>query len=134
MSDHSHEMSKQDLRKFGIITGLIFAVLFGLLFPWIFDKTIPYWPWILAAILVAWALLHPQSLNPVYKIWMKIGHVLGWINTRIILSILFYLVFMPTGMVIRLFRVDLLKRKIEDSSSYRVESTQQDKEHIERPY
>ena len=134
MSNNIHVMSKQDLRKFGIITGLIFAVLFGLLFPWAFDKTTPYWPWIVAGILVAWALLHPQSLNPVYKIWMKIGHVLGWINTRIILSILFYIVFMPFGLIIRLFGVDLLKRKIEDSSSYRVESTQQDKEHIERPY
>lgn len=134
MTDNNITMTDKELRKFGVITGAIFAVLFGLIFPWLANAHTPYWPWIVAAIFIVWGLLHPTSLNPVYKVWMKIGHGLGWINTRIILSIMFYVIFMPIGLLLRLFGVDLLKRKLEDSSSYRVESTQHSKDHIERPY
>ena len=134
MADNNTALSKHELRKFGIITGVIFAVLFGLLFPWFLDRSSPYWPWIVAIVLIVWALVQPVSLNPVYKSWMKIGLVLGWINTRIILSIMFYAIFLPIGLVMRIFGVDLLKRKLEDTNTYRVKSTQQNKEHIERPY
>jgi hypothetical protein len=134
MTTVNQQMSKTELRKFGIITGFIFAVLFGLLFPWLAESSIPYWPFIVAGVLVIWGLLHPGSLKPVYAVWMKIGHVLGWINTRIILAVLFYLIFMPVGLVMRMFGVDFLKKKLEDSKTYRVESAQQSKDHIERPY
>jgi len=127
-------LNKTELRNFGIITGAIFAILFGLLLPWLFERGIPYWPWIIAGVLIPWALLHPKSLDPVYRMWMKIGHVLGWINTRIILSILFYAVFLPTGLIVRLIGKDLLKRKLENIDTYRVKSVKHKKEHIERPY
>lgn len=52
-------------------------------------------------------------------VWMKFAYLLGWINSRILLIIIFYLVFAPTGLVMRLLRVDLLDRKIEkDKPSY----------------
>ncbi len=127
-------LNKTELRKFGIITGAIFAVLFGLLLPWLLERGIPYWPWIIAGTLIPWALLHPKSLDPVYRLWMKIGHVLGWINTRIILSVLFYTMFLPAGLIVRLMGKDLLKRKLENINTYRVKSTNHKKEHIERPY
>jgi uncharacterized protein involved in cysteine biosynthesis len=44
---------------------------------------------------------------------MKLAFVLAWINTRLILWIIFYLVFTPIGLVMRLLGVDLLARKIE---------------------
>jgi len=128
-------MSKHDLRKFGLLTGFIFAVLFGLLFPWIFNHTIPTWPWILWLILSAWALIHPNSLNPVYNIWMKIGHALGWINTRIILAIMFYLLFFPMAIIMKIIGRDVMYKKLDKTlPSYRKKSTPQPKEHIERPF
>ena len=77
----------QELRKFGIVTGLIVAVLFGLLLLWIFDFNWPKWPWVISGILWVWALIAPATLFVVYKYWLKFGHVAGWINTRIILGI-----------------------------------------------
>jgi len=50
-------------------------------------------------------------LKPVYAAWMSFASVLGWINTRIILAILFYLVLTPMGLAMRLLGVDLLERK-----------------------
>jgi hypothetical protein len=67
---------KQELRKFGLVFAGMFILIFGLLLPWIWDKPSPTWPWIVAAVFVATALLVPMALGPVYRLWMKIGHVL----------------------------------------------------------
>ena len=84
---------KQELRKFGLIFAGMFILIFGLLLPWIWDKPSPRWPWIVAAVFIAAALAVPMMLGPVYRLWMKIGHVLGWINTRIILGLVFFFIF-----------------------------------------
>lgn len=65
------------------------------------------------------AFISPNILKPVYIFWMRLAFVLGWINTRIILFIIFYLIFTPIGIVLRIFGIDLLDRKIErDKESY----------------
>ena len=51
------------------------------------------------------------ALKPVYIGWMKLASILAWINMHLILGILFYLVFTPFGLVMRLFGADLLDRK-----------------------
>ena len=55
----------------------------------------------------------PVSLKPVYIFWMRLAFILAWINTRLILSILFYLIFTPIGIGMRLFGGDLLDKKID---------------------
>lgn len=124
------------LRKFGLTTGAIIVVIFALFFPWVFDmETMPRWPWIAAAILGVPALLMPAVLNPVYITWMKIGGVLGWVNTRIILGVLFYVMIMPMGLVMRLFGGDPMAKKLDASaSSYRIESVREERERLEKPY
>lgn len=52
-------------------------------------------------------------LKSVYAVWMKFAAILGIINVTLILSILFYIIFTPIGLIIRLFGRDLLDRKIE---------------------
>ena len=79
------EVTRKDLRSFGLLVGGVFAV-------------IGFWPLIrrgedyrtwalaLAVLLIAPALVFPVALKPIHKVWMKLGHVLGWINTRILLG------------------------------------------------
>ena len=125
----------QELRKFGLVTGGIVALLFGLLLPWIFDYPWPLWPWIATGIFLSWGLLHPDSLFTVYRIWLKFGHVAGWLNTRIILGIIFYFIIFPAGILMRLLGNDPMARKLDSSTnSYRIISEHLDKNHIERPY
>nr|MDJ0832323.1 SxtJ family membrane protein [Gammaproteobacteria bacterium] len=116
------ELDNQGLRKFGITTGIIVALLFGLALPWLFDaQSLPLWPWIISGLLWAPALIYPRILNPVYRGWMKIGHALGWINSRIILGLVFYVMVLPMGLIMRLFGKDPMTRKLDQSvSSYRV--------------
>ena len=122
-------------RKFGLTTGAIVIGLFGLLIPWIFNLNYPNWPWILGAGLAGWALLAPGTLHPVYAVWMKFGHVMNWINTRLILGILFYGIFLPIGAVMRLLGKDPMHRKLDNNlNSYRVKSHQGPSKNVERPY
>jgi hypothetical protein len=65
--------------------------------------------------LVAFA---PTFLRPVFNSWLKIAHALGWFNTQVLLSIVFIFVFIPTGLVMRLFRKDPMKRKMATEGTY----------------
>jgi len=126
---------KQELRKFGLVFAGMFILIFGLLLPWIWDKSSPMWPWIVAAVFVATALLVPMVLGPVYRLWMKIGHVLGWINTRITLGVMFFLIFAPVALLLRLLGKDMLRRRLDTSATtYRIASEQLPRDRMERPY
>lgn len=129
-------LDDKGLRKFGLITGIIVVVLFALFFPWVFDATsMPTWPWIIAALLWIPALVWPGSLKSVYVTWMKIGHGLGWINSRIILGIVFYTVVLPMGLIMRLLGKDPMTRKYDQTAaSYRVQSMREPKDRLEKPF
>jgi hypothetical protein len=125
----------QELRHFGLTTGALLAGLFGLLFPWLFHYAVPWWPWLVATLLGGWALLLPASLGPVYRVWMAIGHGLGWINSRIILGLMFYVLILPMGFVMRLLGKDPMQRRFDkQATSYRVPSRNPPKDHLERPF
>lgn len=124
-----------ELRKFGLVSGFILVVLFGLLLPWLLNYQWPIWPWASWIVLGLWAVVAPSSLFYLYKYWMQFGHVAGWINTRIILGIMFFLLIFPAGIIMRLFATDPLRRKLEsDSGSYRIKSPPLEKQHVERPF
>jgi uncharacterized membrane protein len=131
----AEELQTKELRRFGIVTGAIVAGLFGITTPWLFGHAFPVWPWAVGGALVAWALVHPASLRQVYRAWMALGHALGWVNSRIVLGLAFYVIVLPTGFVMRLFGHDPLARSFDKKSrSYRTPSTNQAKNHFERPF
>lgn len=133
--DNAIDPGRKELRDFAFIIGGMTAVFFGLLLPWIWDLVYPVWPWIVTAIATVWGLVHPPSLKPLYWLWMKLALILGWINTRIILSIVFYVVILPFGLVMRLFGKDPMHRTFSDKmQSYRVKSNQPNTDHLDRPF
>jgi hypothetical protein len=73
----------------------------------------------LAGIAAAFAIapfVAPRPLTPVYRAWMRLAEILGWINTRILLFLIFYLVVTPIGLVMRLFRRSPLAVEERDGS------------------
>jgi len=111
------ESDARSLRKFGITLGVAFVAISGLIYLKRQYFSLPLL--IVALAFLASALTIPNALKPVYIIWMKLASVLSWINTRLILCLIFYLVFMPIGLVLRLCGKDLLDRKIQkESNSY----------------
>jgi len=133
---HIPELDRAGLRRFGLVTGIIFGALFGGLFPWLADKGFVLWPWVVTGVLWVWALALPGTLKPVYHGWMWIGLRIGWVNTRLILLIVFYFVILPFGVVMRwVFRKDPMSRGLDpEQETYRVQSTPSDRERMERPY
>jgi hypothetical protein len=130
------ELDRKGLRDFGLTTGGIVAVLFGLFFPWLLEiGSFPIWPWIVFAVLGSWGLIAPMSLNPVYKIWMRFGLMMSKVMTPLVLGIVFYLMFAPMGFLMRIFGKDSMERKFDDSApSYRVASRKAPAKNLEKPF
>lgn len=128
-------VDEKQLRQFGFIMAGGLILFFGLLIPWIWDRAFPLWPWIAAGIFAASGLIYPRMLSPIFSVWLKIGHVLGWINTRIILGVVFFVIFFPVALILKALHKDPMARRFEpDQASYRVPSTQPPREQLEKPF
>lgn len=134
MEHEIKELDRKGLREFGLTTGGIVAVLFGLFFPWLLERPIPRWPWVIAAVLAGWGLIVPMSLRGVYRGWMRFGLLLSKITTPIIMGIVFYLLVTPMGMIRRLAGKDSLGRRFEPRESYRVPSHKPPIRNLEKPF
>ena len=128
-------LDSKGLRKYGFTMGIIVAVLFGLFFPWLLNFTIPLWPWIVAGVFFVFAIAFPAALGPVYRIWMKLGILIGRITSPIFMGIVFYLIFTPAALLMKLFAKDPLRRKIDgEAETYRQESKKSPSDRIKRPF
>ena len=113
-----HEMDmkkeKRDIRIVFIIFSAIFAVVAWRHYP----STLSYVLNGLVLVMLPIISFAPIILRPVFKLWLKVAHAVGWFNTQILLSIVFILVFIPTGLVMRLLRKDPMKRKMLAEGTY----------------
>ena len=103
-------LDKRTLRKFGMTMAIAFLIISGLLF-FRHKHTGAVYSLIISCVFFITGTTLPIFLNPVYMAWMRVAYILGWLTTRLILIILFYLFFTPVGLLIRLFKVDLLEVK-----------------------
>ena len=123
--------ASRQLRSFGLTVGGIFAVL-GI-FPRVVRQVEPRWSLIvLGGILMLLAVVLPQSLHWPHKGWMAVGNALGWINSRIILGLVFYIVVTPIGVVRRWLGKDSMGRRFSpDAASYRIPRKPRPPVHLE---
>ena len=84
--------------------------------------------------LVFVGLLVPPAARAFHKGWMRLAVALGHVNSRVLLTLMYYLVFTPYGLVSRLFARDPLRRRGAGGESYWVERkrTRQGREQFER--
>jgi hypothetical protein len=131
----SASANHRQLREFGLVFAAGVVVMFGLVLPWLAGRPWPLWPWITGAVFVVPALVYPPLLRPFNTLWLKIGHVLGWINTRIILGVVYFVVFLPTGLLLRLLHRDPMHRGFDAAAdSYRVPSKPSPGKQMEKPF
>ena len=97
-------------------------------------------PWVvltlvsIAAVLSLLSAIAPSLLRPVYRGWMYIGEALGWLNTRIILSLVFFLVVTPIGLLMRLFGRSPIATAKRDSYWTDVEPHSYGDRHVEKQF
>jgi len=111
--------SKKILREFGIIVGLILPIIFGFLLPLIFNHDFRIWTLFVGSTLLITGIIKPNLLYFPYLIWMKIGLILGWINSRIIFSLIFIFVLNPIAIILKIIRYDPLNKKQTFQNSYK---------------
>ena len=100
---------KSDLRKFGIIVGIVLLIIAGFFF--LKEKESFQLFLTIGTVLFVTGIVIPFTLKPIYWVWMVFSTILGWFMTRVILSLLFYVVFTPIGLIARLFGKQFLDLK-----------------------
>ncbi len=94
--------SGPELRKFGLLVGAVFLLfgVAGFFKHWSAEIFVTAGAIGILLLLCGW--LRPAVLKRAYVVWMGIAFVLGWVVSRLILIVLFYVVLTPLGIVARL--------------------------------
>lgn len=134
MDRQNNHATGKELRRFGLLVGSVFAVI-GL-WPLVFRGESPrLWAVILGSLLIVLGTMAPQSLKRVHQGWMQVGHVLGSINTKIILGIIYYGLFTPMGLVMRLMGKDSMHRALaKEATTYRVVRVPRPRQHMRNQF
>tara|TARA_B100002052_G_C15417914_1_gene391439 strand:- start:13 stop:426 length:414 start_codon:yes stop_codon:yes gene_type:complete len=109
--------SSKDLRSFGITFSIISLIIASFLY---FSNALELFKIFtyIGLVFIVLGYIIPIALKPLYFVWMIIAIVLGWVMTRVILSIVFYLVITPIGIITRILGEDFLSLKNSETKSY----------------
>lgn len=125
---------KSDLRKFGITIGVVLVIISGFLF-WKERESFQLFITV-GTILFILGVAIPVVLNPIYWAWMIFVTILGWFMTRLILSLLFYVIITPIGLISRFSGKQFLELRwdISRSSYWDYSSKIFDRESFEKQF
>lgn len=112
----SLDLSKNNLRKFGIVIGTLIIIIASLFY----YRHLNYLPGNILSgiggILILSGWLKPDLLAIPYKLWMGLAFGLGWIASRVILTFLFFFIFIPLGFIAKIFGKEFLDLKFRDKN------------------
>ncbi len=106
-------------RSFGLVFFIFFLII--ALWPLLNNNEIRLWSLIISLIFLVLGILNSKLLSPLNKLWMRFGLLLGRIVSPIIMGIIYFFVVTPTGLIMKIFRKDLLSLKKNDEKSYWIE-------------
>ena len=113
-------ITKKTLQEFGVIFGLGLPLIIGWLIPFLFGHSPRAWTLFFGIPTLILSIICPRALQLPYKIWIKIGIILGWINSKIILGIVFFVILIPISLIMKTFKYDPLKKNLlKNQISYR---------------
>lgn len=109
-------MTKPDVkllpnRTFGLIFSAIFAAI--ALYTLLFDNGLPLWLMVIATVFFVTAVLVPDLLLPLNKLWMRFGLLMHSVINPILMGLISFLTVVPTGVILKLGGKDPMNRKIE---------------------
>ena len=98
-----------ELRSFGLLMGAVSIAAGGGLW---YLQSMPEAAWAggLAIWLLACAIFWQNLLQPLHLVWMLLARVLGFVNSHLLLALVFYSIFTAVGLVMRLVRYDPLRK------------------------
>tara|TARA_B100000424_G_C22907056_1_gene482484 strand:+ start:434 stop:817 length:384 start_codon:yes stop_codon:yes gene_type:complete len=106
-------------RNFGIVFFIVFFVI-GL-WPVLNEENLRTWSILISLIFLFLGIINSRVLTPLNIIWMKFGIILGSIISPIVMGFVFFGVVTPIGLLMRIFKKDLLNLKLNTKKSYWIE-------------
>ena len=123
-------LMNQDIKKykeFGILMGTFIPLLFILVIPFLFSHERKYISLVIGIFFIITSITRPKLLKTPYIWWMRFGGLLGWINSYLILGMVYLLVLIPVSLIMKIFGHDPLKLKTKKTlSSFKVYNTKKD--------
>ena len=108
-------------RSFGIVFFVVFLLI--ALYPLLEGNDLRIWSLIISFIFLALGLINSKILTPLNRLWFKFGLLLGKFISPLIMGIIFFVVVTPIGIMMRLFKKDLLNLKYNKKESYWIEKS-----------
>ena len=108
-------------KNFGIVFFLVFLII-GF-WPLINTEEVRIWAIIISIIFLLLGLTNSKLLNPLNQIWFKFGVLLSKIISPIVMGTIFFLVVTPIGLLMKIFRKDLLNLKLNKDKTYWIKKT-----------
>ena len=109
-------------RSFGIVFFIVFLII--TLYPLLNNENIRFWSLLVSLVFLILGLLNSNILTPLNKVWFKFGILLGKVISPIIMGIIFFFVVTPIGLLMRIFKKDLLNLKFNSNKSYWIKKTE----------
>ena len=106
-------------KSFGIVFFIVFLII--AIYPILSDGNLRLWSLVISLVFLILGLINSRFLTPLNKLWFKFGIFLGKIISPVIMGIIFFLVVTPIGILMRLFKKDVLNLSFNDNKSYWIE-------------
>ena len=113
------EIKLSSNRSFGIVFFIVFFII--AIYPLLKGDDLRIWSLIISFTFLILGIANSKILTPLNRLWFKFGLLLGKLISPIIMAIIFFLVVTPIGLLMRLFKKDLLNLKYQDKKSYWIE-------------
>ena len=114
-------MKKSSSKSFGY---LIFGIFLALaIWVYIKNQNLNYWLIGTSTVFLVLTLIKSKLLDVLNDLWIKFGELLGKIIAPIVMSIVFFLIVTPIGLVLKIVKKDLLKLKFNNNKSYWIEKS-----------
>ncbi len=110
-------------KSFGIVFFIVFLII--ALYPMLKGQDLRLWSLIISFIFLILGMINSSILSPLNKIWFKFGILLGNIISPIVMAIVFFGVVLPTGIVMKILRKDLIGLKNNNKNTYWIEKKSQ---------
>ena len=115
----NNHIPQKTLRQFGFLICFTFPFLIGWFLPLLGGHPFRVWTLFISMPAGILGILRPGLLLYPYRAWMKLGHILGWVNSRIILGLVFLIVLQPIALIMQILGHDPLRTKKFAQESYR---------------
>lgn len=102
-------------RSFGVVFTLFFSII--ALWPLLNSNQIRIWAIITALIFLLASLFAPTILAPLNKVWFKFGLLLHHIVNPIIMAVMYFIVFAPVALVLKIMKKDLLRLRLDKKAT-----------------